>query len=50
MSKETKSPVAWTKEQLEKTLNTAIAVELFTIPVYLSAAASIKEENRKEKR
>lgn len=49
MSKKTKSPVAWTKEQLEKTLNTAIAVELFTIPVYLSAAASIKEENRKEK-
>lgn len=39
----------WTKEQLEKTLNLAIAVELFTIPVYLSAASSIKKEHRQIK-
>jgi len=36
----------WTPENLAKALDTAIAVELFTIPVYLSAASSIKEEAR----
>lgn len=40
---------AWTKENLTKALNTAIAVELFTIPVYLGAATSIKVEDRPTK-
>ncbi len=39
----------WNKTNLEKALNVAIAVELFTIPVYLSAAASIKTAHRKDK-
>lgn len=39
----------WTKENLEKALNVAIAVELFTIPVYLSAANSIVQQNRNDK-
>lgn len=40
------TPQDWTRENLETALNTAIAVELFTIPVYLSAATSIIKENR----
>ncbi len=43
------TPQAWTKNNLEKALNTAIAVELFTIPVYLSAATSIVKANRADK-
>lgn len=39
----------WTQENLAKALSTAIAVEIFTIPVYLSAATSIKIENRSDK-
>lgn len=42
-------PQEWTKQNLAKALQTAIAVELFTIPVYLSAASSIKEESRADK-
>ena len=42
-------PQDWTEENLAKALQTAIAVELFTIPVYLSAASSIKEEARSGK-
>jgi len=47
--KTTTPTTSWTREQLEKTLNLAIAVELFTIPVYLSAASSIKKEHRQVK-
>jgi len=43
------TPQEWTKENLAKALQTAIAVELFTIPVYLSAASSIVEEHRSAK-
>jgi hypothetical protein len=46
MKSDLNQPQAWTRENLEKALKTAIAVELFTIPVYLSAASSIKEEAR----
>lgn len=35
-------PVAWTKEALHKHLNTAVLLELYTIPLYLYAAYSIK--------
>ncbi|MBR9832739.1 ferritin-like domain-containing protein [Acidiluteibacter ferrifornacis] len=49
MKKSTPIGQSWTKENLTKALNTAVAVELFTIPVYLSAASSIKMENRADK-
>ena len=40
-----KTPQPWTKENLAKALNVAVAVEMFTIPVYLSAACSIQDAN-----
>lgn len=46
METTTSNPQPWRIDNLAKALDTAIAVELFTIPIYLSAATSIKEEAR----
>lgn len=42
----TPAPVTWTKEQLYAHLQMAINVEFFTIPLYLTAAASVKPSAR----